>query len=82
MTGKKKQALIHYRKSVEAAEKVNGKLELSRTCFELGKRLSSNGAQHKVNKISGPEYLGKARLLFTEMNLSYDLAELERFSNR
>lgn len=82
MTVNKKPALIHYRKSLEAAEKVKGKLELSRTCFELGKRLSSNGAPHKVNGISGSEYLEKARLLFTEMNLIYDLAELEQFTNR
>ncbi len=82
MTGKKKQALIHYRKSIEAAEKVHGKLELSRTCFELGKRLSANGAQHLANGLSGQEYLEKARKLFTEMNLSHDLAELERSTNR
>jgi len=82
MAGKKKKALIHYRLSIEAAEKVNGRLELSRACFELGKRLSSNGIAHKVNGISGPGYLDKARLLFTEMKLTYDLAELERFTNR
>ena len=82
MAGKKKKALTHYTLSLEAAEKVNGRLELSRTCFELGKRLSSNGVHHLVNGLSGQEYLEKARKLFTEMNLSNDLAELERFSNR
>jgi hypothetical protein len=82
MAGKKKKALIHYRLSIEAAEKVNGRLELSRTCFELGKRISSDGALHKVNGLSGHDYVEKAHKLFSDMNLSYDLVALERFNNR
>ncbi len=81
MTGKKKQAINHYVKSINEAERVNGKLELSRTLFELGKRLSSNGMRI-VNGLSGEAYLKKARSIFLEMGLEYDLKELERFESR
>jgi len=82
MTGQKKKAIRHYIKSIREAERVNGRLELSRTYFELGKRLLSNGSIRKVNGLSGKEYIGKARVLFTEIGLAYDLQELERFENK
>ena len=82
LCGQKKKAIKHYTKSIAAGEKVNGRLELSRSFFELGKRLLSNGQSRKVNGLSGHEYIDKARQLFTEMNLAYDLKELERFINK
>jgi len=82
LTGQKKNAIKHYRNSIVAGEKVNGRLELSRTFFELGKRMLSNGQSRKVNGLSGQEYIDKASQLFTQMNLEYDIAELARFSNR
>jgi class 3 adenylate cyclase/tetratricopeptide (TPR) repeat protein len=82
MIGKKKKAIKHYLKSIEAAKKVYGKLELSRTYFELGKRMLSNGSIPSVNKRSGNEYIEEAHQLFTAMNLTYDMAELERFLNK
>jgi len=78
----KKRAIKHYRLSIISGEKVNGRLELSRTYFELGKRMLSNGASFKVNGFSGQEYIDKAHQLFTDMNLNYDLQELERFVNK
>ena len=80
--GKKKKAIKHYLKSIHVAKKVNGRLELSRTYFELGKRMLSNGSTGSVNKRSGNEYIEEARQLFTAMNLTYDIAELERFLNK
>jgi hypothetical protein len=50
--------------------------------FELVKRLLSNGQSRKVNGLSVHKYIDKARQLFTEMNLAYDLKELERFINK
>jgi tetratricopeptide (TPR) repeat protein len=82
MTGHKKKAITHYDKSILEAKRVNGRLELSRTFFELGKRISGNGGTMKVNGLSGIEYLDIARAMFEEMNLAYDLQELERFSKR
>jgi class 3 adenylate cyclase/tetratricopeptide (TPR) repeat protein len=82
MTGHKKSAIAHYLKSISEAERVNGRLELSRTFFELGKRISGNGGTMKVNGLSGREYLDTARTMFLEMNLVFDLQELERLNNR
>ena len=56
-------------------------LELSRTYFEVGKRLfeqKSNFAE--LNKIKRKDYLLKARTAFKAMNLQQDLKELESFS--
>ncbi|MEZ5084580.1 MAG: hypothetical protein R2750_14235 [Bacteroidales bacterium] len=66
MVGKKKTAIKHYLKSMEAGEKVNSKLELSRTYFELGKRMMSNG-NHKIKGHSGEQYLEKARTMFMKI---------------
>jgi hypothetical protein len=82
MAGFKKKAITHYKRSIKEAERANGRLELSRTFFELGKRISSNGKINRVNGLTGRDYLEKARQLFMEMNLTYDLNLLERFINK
>ena len=63
------------------AKKMGSSLELSRTYFEVGKRLfeqKSNFAE--LNKIKRKDYLLKARTAFKAMNLQQDLKELESFS--
>ena len=79
MAGKPSGALMYFQKSLAFAEQSNGLLELSRTCFELGKFLTGQKSGHtKLNGLSGTDYLGKARILFEEMNLQWDLQEYER----
>ena len=70
----------YFAASLEAGEQLNHRLELSRTYFELGKFLSDpNTKPTQLNKLSGKDYLEKARTMFEEMDLQWDLAELERF---
>jgi hypothetical protein len=52
---------------------------LSRTYFEVGKRLLEPNSKYKeLNGITADEYLEKARTLFVEMDLQWDLDELDK----
>jgi tetratricopeptide (TPR) repeat protein len=78
LTGKKYAALKWWRLSVETGEAFNMKPELSRTYFEIGKRLSEpNSPYQELNGISAAEYLNKAKTMFEEMDLQWDLEQLE-----
>jgi tetratricopeptide (TPR) repeat protein len=79
--GHYKKALKHFGKALDLIEQFNGKLELSRTCFEIGKCLKQSGNKTKSFRgKTADEYLSRARELFTEMGLEYDLHELEMLS--
>ena len=81
LTGKKRDALKWWRLSIVTGEAFNMKPELSRTYFEIGKRLSEpNSPYQELNGISAAEYLNKARALFEEMDLQWDLEQLENLS--
>ncbi len=78
---KKKKALKWWDRSMEAGERLEGHLELSRTYFEVGKRLLEPKSNYKEwNGLSANEYLEKARAMFQEMDLQYDLDELDKIS--
>jgi class 3 adenylate cyclase/tetratricopeptide (TPR) repeat protein len=79
LIGKQRKALKWWRKSIFAGERLNGRLELSRTYFEVGKRLLEPGSKHKsLNGMKAEEYLEKARTMFEEMDLQWDLDQLDR----
>jgi hypothetical protein len=78
LTGKKRDALKWWRLSIETGEAFKMKPELSRTCFEIGKRLSEPNSPYKeLNGISAAEYLNKAKTMFEEMDLQWDLEQLD-----
>ena len=57
--------------------------DLARTCFTVGKRLLEPRSRYKeLSGIGAKGYLEKARLLFEEMDLQYDLIELEKIIRR
>ncbi len=77
--GKQKKALKWWQKSIKEGERLGARLELSRTYFEVGKRLLEPQSKFKsLNNISAEEYLKKAEVLFKEMDLQWDLDELEK----
>lgn len=79
LTGKQQKALIWWNKSVKEGERLNARLELSRTYMEIGKRLLEPGSKYKdLNGISAEEYLEKARTMFEDMDLQWDLDELDK----
>jgi tetratricopeptide (TPR) repeat protein len=76
---KKNKAFIWYYKSIQEGERLGSRLELSRSYFEVGKRLiNSKSKDKKLNGITGEEYLEKAQVLFEEMGLNWDLKQLKK----
>ena len=53
--------------------------DLSRTYFEVGKNLLEPGSKFKeCDGITAEEYLKKAKTMFEEMELQWDLDELDK----
>ena len=79
LINKQKKALKWWGKSIEAGERLEGRLELSRTYFEVGKSLLEPNSKYKeLNGITAEEYLEKARAMFEDMDLQWDLDELDK----
>ena len=79
LVAKQKAALKWWHRSIREGERLGARLELSRTYFEVGVRLLEAESKFKaLNGIKAQEYLTKARVLFEEMDLQWDLDELER----
>jgi class 3 adenylate cyclase/tetratricopeptide (TPR) repeat protein len=79
LINKQKRALKWWQRAIEEGESLNARLELSRSYFEVGKRLLEDKSRYKVlNGIKAENYLEKARVLFEEMDLQWDLDELDR----
>jgi class 3 adenylate cyclase/tetratricopeptide (TPR) repeat protein len=77
LINKQKNALKWWQKSITAGENLDARLELSRTYFEVGKHLLENPSRYKIlNGIKAEDYVEKARILFEEMDLRWDLDEL------
>ena len=82
LSGKQKKALKSWRKSIKFGQMYGAKLELSRTYMEVGKRLlEKKGRFHELNGITAQHYLEKAKALFEEMDLRWDLEELAKITS-
>jgi hypothetical protein len=78
LIGEHKKALKWWAASIETGERLKFRPDLSRTYFEIGKRLSEpNSPYRELNGISASEYLNKAKTMFEEMDLQWDLEQLE-----
>jgi len=79
LINKQKKALKWWDKAIKKGEELGARPDLSRTYFEVGKRLLEPDSKYKeLNNISADEYLEKAKTMFQEMNLQYDLDELDK----
>ncbi len=79
LIGRQRKALQWWRKAIAEGQRLNDRLELSRTYFEVGRRLLEPKSKHKeLDGIRAGEYLEKARDMFEEMDLQWDLDELEK----
>ena len=79
MIGKQRKAMQWWRKAIKEGQRLNDRLELSRTYYEVGKRLLEPKSKYKeLDGIKADEYLEKARTMFEEMDLQWDLDELDK----
>jgi hypothetical protein len=80
LVNKANKAFRNYEKSVKAGLKYDCKLELSRTYFEAGKFLQdAKNRKQRINGLNGVECLMKAKAMFEEMNLEWDLREYHKY---
>jgi class 3 adenylate cyclase/tetratricopeptide (TPR) repeat protein len=76
---KQRKAMKWYGKSIKEGERLGARPDLSRTYFEVGKRLLEPHSKYKhLNGIDAKGYLENAERLFREMRLEHDLDDLER----
>ena len=81
LINKQKRALKWWNKSIKEGERLGARLELSRTYFEIGKRLlEAKSNFKKLDGMKAKEYIEKARVEFEVMNLQWDLDELNRLA--
>lgn len=79
LIGKPKKAFTWWERSIKIGEKLGARPELGRTYMEVGKRLQENEKGFKeLNGLTADDYFDKARILFEEMDLKWDLEELEK----
>lgn len=83
LIGQQGKALKWWDKTIQEGERLGARPDLSRTYFEVGKRLLEPKSKYKeLNGIAAKDYLEKARALFDEMGLERDLEELDKFASR
>ena len=71
-----KKVLKWWDRAIKKGEELGARLDLSRTNFEVGKRLLEPNSKYKeLNGITAEEYLEKARTMFEEMDLHWGLDE-------
>ena len=79
LIGRQDKALEWWHKSIKEGERLGERIELARTYMEIGKRLFEEKSRfHELSGIKAEEYLEKARTLFEEMDLQWDLDELDK----
>jgi class 3 adenylate cyclase/tetratricopeptide (TPR) repeat protein len=82
LTKSQKKALMWWHRSIQEGERLGARLELSRTYFEIGKRLLEPESKFKnLNEINSEEYLKRAKVMFEELDLQWDLSELGRVTS-
>ncbi|MFC2155522.1 serine/threonine-protein kinase PknK [Acidobacteriota bacterium] len=83
LCGKRKKALSCWGKSIKTGEQLGDRPELARTYMEVGRRLRERHSPIKrLGGISAGEYLQRAWSFFKEMDLQWDLDQLEKITTR
>nr|NQU91848.1 hypothetical protein [Bacteroidota bacterium] len=83
LLNKPARAFNSFEKSIKAGIDYDCKLELSRTYFEAGKFLRDpKNKKDRINGMNGTEYLMKAKAMFEEMDLEWDLMQYQVFMDK
>ena len=81
LAGKQSKAIIWWKKAIEEGKRLGSRPDLARTYMEIGKRfLEGNSKYNELSGITASEYLEKARTMFQEMDLQWDLDELDKIT--
>jgi len=79
LTGNQNKAVKWGKTGIDEGERLGARVELARTYMEIGTRILEEKSKYKeLNGMSAREYLEKARTMFQEMDLQWDLEQLDR----
>ena len=79
LIGKQRNAFKWWDKAIKKGEELGARPDLSRIYCEVGKALLDPKCKYKEwNGMTAQEYLSKARDMFEDMDLQYDLDELDK----
>jgi len=82
LIGKQGKAMKWWDRAIKKGERLGARPDLSRTYFEVGKRLLEPESKYKeLNGIEAKSYLKKAGILFEEMGLERDLDDLDKIAS-
>ena len=77
LTGRQKKAIVWWKKSIASGKSLNALPELGRTCFEIGRRIGSDGARFReIDGKNAEAYLSQARQIFQDLRLDWDISRL------
>ena len=83
LLGQQDQALKWWTKSIAEGERLGARPELARTYLEVAQRLAESGSKHRaLNDTDAEAYLTKARTLFSDLGLEWDLEKVELIQRR
>ena len=81
--GKQNKAFAWWDKSIQDGELLGALPELAHTYLEVGKRLIEKKSRvRELNSIQAEEFLEKAKILFKELDLAYDLEALDKIQSQ
>jgi tetratricopeptide (TPR) repeat protein len=79
--GRQKKALEWWHKSMEEGKNLGARADLARTYMEVGRRLLEPESRYKeFNGLKAEQYLEKAKAMFQEMDLLWDIDELAKLN--
>ena len=79
MINNQAKAINWWSKSIKEAERMKGRPHLARIYKDIGIRFLEAKSKYKeMNGITAEQYLEKARKMFEEMDLQWDLDELDK----
>ena len=79
LLGRQKRAVRWWNNSLREGERLTCRVESARTHMEIGKRLLEKRCQiHELNGMKAEDHLEKARRLFEDMDLQWDLEQLDK----
>jgi hypothetical protein len=81
LNGKQNKAVKFWKKAIEEGGRLGARPDLARTYMGIGKRfLEEKSKYEELNGIKAKEYLEKARTMFKEMDLQFDLDKLDKIA--
>ena len=83
LVNKQNKAVKWWKRAIEEGERLGARPHIARTYMEIGKRFIEEKSKYKeLNGISAKEYLEKAKTIFQEIDLQWDLDELKKIEEQ